>query len=289
MRWPHGGCSASPGRCGDPAVTVLTALGWSALAASAVWRHRPSPARVAALVASRRPVVGRIGVVESIGRHVRLAVSGSDSRRGATADEADVPGRARHDQVFGLAAVAVVVLVVISPVLAVALAGAVAFGGRSAGRRARRRLDQQVIGSLPEVIDLFMLAAGSGRSVASSVTAVAGRAVGPLADELRAVVRRVELGERMTDALAGAAAVIGDPIRPLVAALTASERHGTALVPALDQLASEARLDRRRRAEEAARKVPVKLLFPLVLCTLPAFALLTVVPLLAGALGSLRV
>jgi hypothetical protein len=32
----------------------------------------------------------------------------------------------------------------------------------------------------------------------------------------------------------------------------------------------------------------VKLLFPLVLCTLPAFALLTVVPLLAGSLRSLR-
>ena len=41
------------------------------------------------------------------------------------------------------------------------------------------------------------------------------------------------------------------------------------------------------RAEEAARRVPVKLLFPLVLCVLPAFALLTVAPLLAGAHWSL--
>jgi tight adherence protein C len=53
-------------------------------------------------------------------------------------------------------------------------------------------------------------------------------------------------------------------------------------------LATDVRADRRRRAEEAARRVPVKLLFPLVLCVLPAFALLTVAPLLAGALGSLR-
>ena len=36
--------------------------------------------------------------------------------------------------------------------------------------------------------------------------------------------------------------------------------------------------DQRRRAEERARAVPVKLLFPLVCCTLPGFVLLAVVP-----------
>jgi len=58
--------------------------------------------------------------------------------------------------------------------------------------------------------------------------------------------------------------------------LAGAERYGTPLLPALDRLALDARLDRRRRAEEAARRVPVKLLFPLVLCVLPAFGLLTV-------------
>ena len=43
-----------------------------------------------------------------------------------------------------------------------------------------------------------------------------------------------------------------------------------------------------RRAASSARRVPVTLLFPLVFCTLPAFALLTVAPLLAGGLRSLR-
>jgi tight adherence protein C len=81
---------------------------------------------------------------------------------------------------------------------------------------------------------------------------------------------------------------LGEPVRPLVRALTSSERYGVPLRDALDRLAVEVRLDRRRRAEEAARRVPVKLLFPLVLCVLPAFALLTVVPLLVGAFRSLR-
>ncbi len=70
--------------------------------------------------------------------------------------------------------------------------------------------------------------------------------------------------------------------------LVASERYGSPLGPALERLADEARRQRRQRAEEAARKIPVKLLFPLVSCTLPAFALLTVAPLIAGAIRSLR-
>ncbi|MDP8938520.1 MAG: type II secretion system F family protein, partial [Actinomycetota bacterium] len=80
----------------------------------------------------------------------------------------------------------------------------------------------------------------------------------------------------------------GEAVRPLVAALIASERYGAPLVAGLERLAGEVRADRRRRAEEAARKVPVKLLFPLVACTLPAFALLTVAPLVASAVRSLR-
>ena len=69
--------------------------------------------------------------------------------------------------------------------------------------------------------------------------------------------------------------------------LVASERYGVPLTEGLDRVAREARLERRRRAEERARRLPVLLLFPLVLCVLPAFGLLTVVPLLVGSLPDL--
>jgi len=55
----------------------------------------------------------------------------------------------------------------------------------------------------------------------------------------------------------------------------------------LRRLAADLRAGARRRAETRARKVPVRLLFPLVGCTLPAFVLVTVVPPVLGALGSL--
>ena len=49
------------------------------------------------------------------------------------------------------------------------------------------------------------------------------------------------------------------------------------------------RHERRRQAEEAARTLPIKLCFPLVCCVLPAFVLLTIAPLVAGAVRSLHV
>ena len=106
--------------------------------------------------------------------------------------------------------------------------------------------------------------------------------------ELRRVVADVRVGRRLADALEDVPARAGEAVRPLVVALVASDRYGAPLSAALERLAGEVRRDRRRRAEEAARRVPVKLLFPLIGCTLPAFALLTVAPLVAGTVRSLR-
>jgi tight adherence protein C len=141
---------------------------------------------------------------------------------------------------------------------------------------------------LADVIDLFALAIASGLNLRLAVVAVASRAPPSWVVPLGAVVSRIERGIGVADALDQVPDMTGEHAHPLVSALVSSERYGTALLPALDRLAGEARLDRRRRAEETARRLPVKLLFPLVLCILPAFGALTVAPLLAGALGSLR-
>ena len=155
-------------------------------------------------------------------------------------------------------------------------------------RRERDRRADAVTRSLPEVVDLFHVAVASGLTVPLAVVAVARRASGPLADELALVLEEAALGRRLGDALDDVPRRAGEVVRPLTAALVASARYGAPLGDALGRLATEVRADRRRRAEEAARKVPVKLLFPLVCCVLPAFALLTLAPLLAGAVAALR-
>ncbi len=183
--------------------------------------------------------------------------------------------------IFGLGAA------LVHPVFGLA-AGGLPFGVHLwRRRRERRAADAALVAELPDIVDLFRVAAGAGLTVHHAIEAVRSVSAGPVADALGAVSRRVAFGERLTDALPELAADLGDPIRPLVAALMSAERDGAPLRAPLERAAAIARDVRRRRAEETARRVPVQLLFPLVACVLPAFALLTVVPLLAGTLRTL--
>jgi tight adherence protein C len=155
-------------------------------------------------------------------------------------------------------------------------------------RRRRRRLARAVADDLPEVLDLMALVAGAGFTPAFAVEAVGRHSSGPVGLELARAHRQAGGGARLADALDGLTSRLGDEVRPLTAVLVASERYGAPLVDGLERVAADVRLQRQRRAEEAAGQIPVRLLFPLVGCILPAFALLTVAPLLAGALRSLR-
>lgn len=157
----------------------------------------------------------------------------------------------------------------------------------------RRRLEMAEAAALaaevPDVVDLLTVAVTAGLNVRLAVAGVIEAAPpGPLVAALAQADREVAAGARLADALARIPERLGDPARPVVAALVDGERYGTPLGAALDQAAADARLARQRRAEEAARRVPVKLLFPLVTCILPAFGLLAVAPLIAGGLQALR-
>ena len=205
--------------------------------------------------------------------------------RGADRPVPILSGPARR---LAKAAAAGVATALVFPPAALLTAGAVWALPLARARRERRRAGAALLTSLPDVVDLFVLAAGAGLTVPLAVAAVARRGAGPVADELARVLDDVTRGRRLADALETVPARAGEATRPLIAALVASERYGAPLLDRLTRLAVEARADRRRRAEAAARRVPVKLLFPLVCCTLPAFGLLTVAPLLAGAVTTLR-
>lgn len=155
----------------------------------------------------------------------------------------------------------------------------------TATRRERAR-GRSVEDGLPEVVDLLAVAAASGANVRRAVEATANRHRGPASDALRKSLRAVAAGDRLSDALSAVVAQStareAEALRPLESVLVDSDHYGTPLAPSLQRLSDDLRIHRQRRAETRARRIPVRLLLPLVLCVLPAFALLTVVPLFAG-------
>ncbi len=152
-----------------------------------------------------------------------------------------------------------------------------------AARAARLGLGED----LPEVVEMLRLCVGAGHDAGAAVALVAATGTGPVAQALGVARAEAGAGSSLADSLGRSLGALGQGPRALAHQLGDHLRHGTALLPMLDQRAHELRLSRRRRAEERARRVPVRVLLPLVTCVLPAFALLTVIPLLAGSLGSL--
>ncbi|HEX5615203.1 MAG TPA: type II secretion system F family protein [Acidimicrobiia bacterium] len=151
-------------------------------------------------------------------------------------------------------------------------------------RRSARARDDRLTGELGPVVDLVGVAVGAGLTPYLALR-VARRWCGPaIGAAIDGVFERHELGGTFDDALRD----IGrthPPIRSLTDTVRTSTRLGSPIAPALARLASEHRRELRLLAETRARKVPVRLLFPLVFCVLPAFTLLTVAPAVLAGFG----
>jgi Type II secretion system (T2SS), protein F len=153
-------------------------------------------------------------------------------------------------------------------------------------RQRARHVDAALERELPVALDLLGVAVGAGCTPYLAVE-VASRWASPVvAASFASVLGACALGASF-DAALDDAARSAPRLRALFDALLASDRLGAPVGPALARLAAEERAMLRRRAETHARRVPVRLLFPLVFLVLPAFVLLTVVPGLAAGLSRL--
>lgn len=189
-----------------------------------------------------------------------------------------------------------VVVVVIVVGLAAAAAGPVLaatgiclamLGRRRSALRAVARRRRRIDAAYPDALDLVVLAVRSGFLPAAAVAATTPHLPAELRSAFAAVSARVADGDRFGEALA-ALDELGPVARPLIDTFAAADRYGLALAPVLERLALDARQQRRRAADAFARQLPVRLSLPLVLCTLPSFVLLAIVPLLLGAFSSLH-
>ena len=190
--------------------------------------------------------------------------------------------------VGGAAVATAVAAVALGPVGGLACVAAVIAAVAARRRARRRRRILQIDRHLSEVIDLLALVVSTGRPTVAALADICPRVAEPFRTELAAVVRRTTAGEPFVDSVRRLPVSLGASLSGVVYAVTAAEIDGAPLQPALQRAADEAHRRRRVRAEEAARRVPVLMLFPLVFCVLPAFCLLTLVPLLVGTVSELR-
>jgi tight adherence protein C len=155
-------------------------------------------------------------------------------------------------------------------------------------RRARARRLAVRRRSAPAALDLLGAALLAGLNPHRAVLRVAERAPEALHDDLGLAAAVLRLGGTPAAALRAAADRSGlDELRAAAAALEAAERWGAPPAEALAARAEALRGRARLHAEAEAGRAAVRLVFPLVLCFLPAFVLLVVVPTIAGALRAL--
>jgi tight adherence protein C len=155
-------------------------------------------------------------------------------------------------------------------------------------RRGRRRQGEIEL-RVPDLVELLVATTEAGLTPAVAFHRSSEVVGGPLGDELGRAVAEIDLGlswraamERLVERTDVAS------LRRLVSAVGRSNRLGTSVQATLRNVAGDLRAERRARAEELARRAPVKMLFPLVFLILPAFLLLTVGPVVLATVHSLR-
>jgi tight adherence protein C len=131
----------------------------------------------------------------------------------------------------------------------------------------------------PDTLDMLTVCVEAGLGFDAGLSQVADNTTGPLAAEFARVLKEVQLGRSRAEAftdLAERTDVI--EIKSFVAALIQADRLGVPIAGVLREQAAELRVRRRQRAEEKAQKVPVKIIFPVLVCIFPVFFIIVIGP-----------
>jgi tight adherence protein C len=163
--------------------------------------------------------------------------------------------------------------------------GAAGFGyvmpGIVLARKARRR-QHRIRLSLADALDLLVVSVEAGLGLDQALARVGQElafAYPDLSSELRLVNLELLAGTSRTQALRNLADRTGvDDLSALVAMLVQTDKFGTSVANSLRVFSDTLRTKRRQRAEEAAAKTGVKMVFPLVICIFPAIWIVTIGP-----------
>ena len=145
-------------------------------------------------------------------------------------------------------------------------------------RRGRQRQEEIQI-EMPDTLDQLTMSVEAGLGFEAALARAAQTGTGPLAQELNRTIREIQLGIPRDQALRNLADRTDVPdLDSFVLAVVQSEKYGIGIGEVLRVQSAELRDKRRERAEERALKIPVLILFPLVICIFPVIFIVLLGP-----------
>jgi tight adherence protein C len=132
---------------------------------------------------------------------------------------------------------------------------------------------------LADALDMLTVCVEAGQGFDAAILQVARSADGPIAGEFARVLSEIQIGKSRGEAFSslGVRTTVSEA-KNFVSALVQADRLGLPIANVLREQFVQMRLVRRQRAEEKAQKVPVKILFPMLLCIFPALFIVIIGP-----------
>ena len=137
----------------------------------------------------------------------------------------------------------------------------------------------QIALELADMLDQITIGVEAGLGFDAAMARASKASSGPLAEEFHRTMSHIHAGLSRAEALRGLGARNKIPeLRQFVGAILQADQYGIPMAQVLRVQSTEQRRKRRQRAEEKAMKLPVKILFPLVVCILPSLFIVLVGP-----------
>jgi tight adherence protein C len=157
------------------------------------------------------------------------------------------------------------------------------------GRKMRARSMAMIL-QLPDALDLLTISVEAGLGFDAALAKCVEKMEGPLIDEYRQALAEVRMGRTRRDALRDVATrADAQPVSNFIGAIIQAEQLGVPIAKVLQIQSNQLRIERRQRAEEAAAKAPVKMLFPMVGCIFPTIFIVILGPAIIKVMGGVGI
>ncbi|MBI3856454.1 MAG: type II secretion system F family protein [Planctomycetes bacterium] len=138
---------------------------------------------------------------------------------------------------------------------------------------------KEILNSLSDTLDLLTISVEAGLSLNASIAQVVHNVPGVLSQEFARMLQEIQLGVSRSEAFRHLAERTDvDELNAFALAMIQADVFGVSISSVLRTQAQQLRIKRRQRAEAKAQQTPVKIVFPLILCVLPALFVVIIGP-----------